>query len=97
MEAKFKEMRLNGCWAGEQLHRGKRDSLLWAYQVLSPPLGIVSLPTAAQAHQFPTIFVISAKLRSGIPLSMVKTLGFTEASTSLTKVSGVKHPALGRA
>lgn len=60
-----------------------------------PPLGIVSLPTAAQDHQSPTIFVISGKLRAGIPLSIVRALGFTEASSFLTKVSGVKHPAQG--
>lgn len=97
MEAKVKEMRLNGCWAGEQLSRGKRDSLHWACQVLSPPLGIVSLPTDAQAHQSPTIFVISGKVRSGIPLLMVKALGFAGASLSLNEVSGVEHPAPGRA
>lgn len=48
-------------------------------------------------HQSLTTFVISGKLRSGIMMLMVKALGFEEASWSLTKVSGVQHPAPGKA
>lgn len=81
--------------------RGKMDSLNWVCKVLRSPLGTKSLPTAAQPHPRPTqsltTFVIPGKLRSGIPMSMIKALGFEAASWSLTKVSGVKHPAPGRA
>lgn len=53
-----------------------------------------SCPTPPSAHKSLTTFVISGKLRSGIPVSMVKDLGFESVSLSLTKVSGVKHPPL---
>lgn len=56
-----------------------------------------SCPTPPPAHKSLTTFVISGKLRSGIPVSMVKDLGFESVSLSLTKVSGVKHPPSGRA
>lgn len=55
-----------------------------------------SCPTPPPAHKSLTTFVISGKLRSGIPVSMVKDLGFKSFSLSLTKVSGVKHPPPGR-
>lgn len=54
-------------------------------------------PGPPQAYQSPTIFVISGKVRSGIPLSIVKALGFAGASLSQNEVSGVEHPAPGRA
>ena len=50
-----------------------------------------------QAHRSLTTFIISGKLRSGIPISIVKAWGFEAASCFLTKVSGVKHSAPGRA
>lgn len=50
-----------------------------------------------QPGQSLTTFIISGKLRSGILMSMVEALGFQAASWSLTKVSGVKHPAPERA
>lgn len=56
-----------------------------------------SYPTPPPAHESLTTFVISGKLRSGIPVSMVKDLGFKSVSLSLTEVSGVKHPPPGRA
>lgn len=48
-------------------------------------------------HRSLTTFVISGKLRAGIMMLMVNALGFEEASWSLTKVSGVNHPAPGKA
>lgn len=53
----------------------------------SPPRGCSIL---SQAQRPLTTFIISGKLRSGIPISIVKAWGFEEASTFLTKVSGIK-------
>lgn len=93
LEARGREMRLGGAAATGQVSRGKRDSPNWVCQAPS------FLPGAAQpqAQQSLTTFIISGKLRSGIQISLVKAWGFEEASSFLTKVSGVKHSAPGRA
>lgn len=85
-------MRLGGCWGQRTGKKHEGQGVNWACQVPS------SLPVAAQSHSQPlTTIVISGILRSGISIPIVKALGFEEASSFLTKVSGVKHPALGRA
>ncbi|XP_072860873.1 BPI fold-containing family B member 1 [Chlorocebus sabaeus] len=50
-------------------------------------------PVSPQARQFLTMFVISGKLRSGVPVSVVKALGFEAAESSLTKDGLVLTPA----
>lgn len=52
---------------------------------------------STQAQQSLTTLIISGKLRSGIQIPLVKAWGFEEASSFLTKVSGVKHSAPGKA
>lgn len=94
LEARGGEMRLDRCWGQRTGKKQEGQSELGVPGPTFPAYGC-SIPL--QAHQSLTTFVISGKLRSGVSISMVKALGFEEASSFLTKVSGVKHPAPGRA
>lgn len=84
-------MRLGGCWGQRTGKKHEAQSELGVPGPEFPAHGC-SIPP-----QSLTTFVISGKLRPGISIPMVKALGFEEASSFLTKVSGIKHPAPGRA
>lgn len=57
--------------------------------VPDPRLASRNCKLATVAHHSLTTFVISGKLRTGVPMSMSKALGYEKAVCSVSKVRGM--------